>query len=160
MLAISLTLRPSSLPSRVAAISMSWMTSRPWWADIRLSERDSVYLTGLPSRFAATKAISSSGVTWSLPPNPPPTSGATTRTLCSGVPVIAAIRNRRMCGICVADQIVYWSPVGSTTTLRGSMNAGISRCCLYRRLMTTSAPSNAGPIDSPVPASPESKIQV
>ena len=33
-----------------------------------------------------------------------------------------------MCGIWVADQIVYVSPVGSTTTLRGSMNAGISRC--------------------------------
>ena len=128
MLAISLTCRPSTVPSRLAVSSMSWMTSRPWCAETRLSERDSVYFTGLPRRLAAANAISSSEVTWSLPPNPPPTSGAITRILCSGVPVTADSRKRRMCGIWVADQMVYVSPVGSATTLRGSMNAGIRRC--------------------------------
>ena len=36
-----------------------------------------------------------------LLPNPPPTSGATTRILCSGVPVSSESRKRTMCGFCV-----------------------------------------------------------
>ena len=48
---------------------------------------------------------------------------------------------RRMCGICVADQIVICSPVGSTTQERGSMNAGISRCWRKRRRTTTESGS-------------------
>ena len=64
-----------------------------------------------------------------------------------------------MCGICVADQMLYWSPVGSTTTLRGSMKAGISRCCRYRRLITTSADASASSTDPPVPAAHESNTQ-
>ncbi len=48
----------------------------------------------------------SSGLTWILPPNPPPTSGAMTRSLCSGMPVTIAAITRRMCGIWVADHIV------------------------------------------------------
>ena len=160
MFASRLTRRPRTVPSRFAAIEMSCSWSRPWWADRMLSERVSVYLTGLPTRFAAMNVSISSPVTCSLPPNPPPTSGAMTRTFCSGVPVSSAIRNRRMCGICVDDQIVTWSPDGSTMTLRGSMNAGISRCCLYRRLMTTSALANASAVSPPVPAAAESKTQV
>ena len=95
-----------------------------------------MYFTGLPSRRATAKATISSGVCWSLPPNPPPTSGAMTRIFDSGTPVVAASANRRMCGIWVADHIVICSPVGSTTTERGSMNAGISRCWRYSRSMT------------------------
>src|SRR6266511_3395632 len=147
MLAVRCTLSPRTVPSRRAASSRSWIMSRPWWAETRLSERDSVYLTGLPSRLAARNAISSSGVTCSLPPNPPPTSGAITRTLCSGVPVTTDTSNRRVCGICVADPRVYWSPLGSATTMRGSMNAGISRCCRYSRLISTSAPDSASSRD-------------
>ena len=41
-----------------------------------------------------------------------------------------------MCGIWVADHMVSCSPVGSTTTERGSMNAGISRCWRYWRSIT------------------------
>ena len=89
--------------------------SRPWWAAISDSERVSVYLTGLPIRRRDRQAIHSSGVIWSLPPNPPPTSGAITRIFDSGMPVVAASANRTMCGIWVADHIVYCSPVGSTT---------------------------------------------
>jgi hypothetical protein len=65
-----------------------------------------------------------------------------------------------MCGIWVADHIVYTSAVGSTTTLRGSMNEGISRCWMYLRSITTSESSSASAIAPPVPASPESKTQV
>ena len=134
--------------------------SRPWWALISDSERVSVYFTGLPSRRPTAQAIHSSGVTWSLPPKPPPTSGAMTRILDSGTPVVAASANRTMCGIWVADHIVYCSPVGSTTTLRGSMNAGISRCWRYSRSITmpsVRALAIASSTLPPVPASPESK---
>ncbi len=69
---------------------MSWIWSRPWWADSSDSERVSVHLTGLPSLTDAARTRISSGVTCSLPPNPPPTSGAITRSLCSGTPAVAA----------------------------------------------------------------------
>ncbi len=95
-----------------------------------------MYFTGLLTRRPTAQAIHSSGVTWSLPPKPPPTSGAITRILDSDTPVVAASANRTMCGIWVADHIVYCSPVGSTTTERGSMNAGISRCWRYSRSIT------------------------
>ena len=49
--------------------------------------------------------MNSSGVVCSLPPKPPPTSGAITRIFDSGTPSTAASRNRRMCGIWVADHM-------------------------------------------------------
>ena len=65
----------------------------------------------------------------SLEPKPPPTSGAMTRILCSGMPVTSEMKMRTKCGTWVADQIVYESTpaVGSTTTERGSIALGISR---------------------------------
>src|SRR6266540_2199879 len=154
----SFTDRPVIVPSRRAVSVMSWITSRPWCAETIASERVSVYLTGLPTRSAARNVISSSGVTWSLPPNPPPTSGAITRILCSGTPVTSASISRRMCGIWVADHIVHSPAPGSTTMLRGSMNEGIRRCWTYRRWMVTSA--SAALTELPVPISAESRTQV
>ena len=85
-----------------------------------------------------------------------------TRIFDSGTPVVAASANRRMCGIWVALHMVTCSPVGSTTTLRGSMKAGINRCWRYSRSITM-PPSRAFAIAAstspPVPASPESKTQ-
>ena len=160
MLASRCTFSAVTVPSRRAPSSAYWIWSRPWCADIRLSERDSVYFTGFPVRCAARNAMNSSATTWSLPPKPPPTSGAITRTLCSGMPRISAMKNRRMCGIWVDDHTVSCSPVGSTTTLRGSMKAGMSRCWRYRRRITTSASARAASASPPVPACAESKIQV
>ena len=160
MSASSSTFRPVTVPSRRAASVSFWIWSRPWCAAIMDSLRDSVYLTGLPSRRATSSAITSSGVTCSLPPKPPPTSGAMTRTLCSGMSSVIASISRRMCGICVADHMVIWAPVGSTTTERGSMNAGISRCCRNVRCTSTSASRMACSTSPPVPASAESKVQV
>ncbi len=154
------TSRPVTVPSRFAVIVMFWIWSRPWWADISDSERDSVYFTGLFSRRATSTLMISSGVTGILPPNPPPTSGAMTRTLCSGMPSVSASITRRMCGICVADQTVTLSPDGCTTTERGSMNAGIRRCWMKRRLTVTSASASAWSMGAPVPAAPDSKAQV
>ena len=120
-----------------------------------------MYFTGLPSLRATAKVIISSGVCWSLPPKPPPTSGAMTRIFDSGTPVVAASANRRMCGIWVAHHTVICSPVGSTTVERGSMKAGMSRCWRYSRSITIPSPrafSMAASTLPPVPASAESKI--
>ena len=106
--------------------------------------------------------MNSSGVVCSLPPKPPPTSGAITRIFDSETPVTAASRKRRMCGIWVADHMVICSPVGSTTVERGSMNAGISRCWRYSRSITMPslrAASMAASTSWPVPAWAESKTQ-
>ena len=65
-----------TVPSLVAARVSFCHWSRPWWAAISDSERVSVYFTGLPIRRAAMKVMNSSGVTCSLPPKPPPTSGS------------------------------------------------------------------------------------
>ena len=160
MSASSSTLRPVTVPSRRAASVSFWIWSRPWWAASMDSLRDSVYFTGLPSRRATSSAITSSGVTCSLPPKPPPTSGAMTRNLCSGISSVIANMSRRMCGIWVADHTVICGPVGSTTTERGSMNAGMSRCCRKVRCTTTSASRMACSTSPPVPASAESNVQV
>jgi hypothetical protein len=50
--------------------------------------------------------------------------------------------------------------VGSTITLRGSIDEGISRCCTYRRCTVTSASAAAADVAPPAPACAESKIQV
>ena len=79
--ASSSTLSPVTVPSFSAASVIFCHWSRPWWAAISDSERVSVYFTGLPSWRAIHQASHSSGVTCSLPPKPPPTSGAITRIL-------------------------------------------------------------------------------
>ncbi len=159
MSASSRTRRPVTVPSFFAATSMYWIWSRPWWAVIRDSERVSVHLTGLPSRRATSSARISSGQTCSLPPKPPPTSGAMTRSLCSGMPVVSAPMTRRMWGIWVADHSVKLSPCTPTTAERGSMNAGMRRCCTKRRETVTSASRKAASVSLPVPASPASKTK-
>ena len=127
------------------------------------SDRVSVYFTGRPSRRPSRKAIHSSGVIWSFPPNPPPTSGAITRIFDSGTPVVAARANRTMCGICVEVHRVICSPVGSQTTERGSMKAGMSRCWRYsrsRRIPPSRAAAMASSTELPLPCSAESSRQV
>ena len=94
---------PVTLPSASAASSMSWTWPRPWMVDRAASERSSVHRTGFWWCLARTTASCSSAYMSSLLPNPPPTDGATTRILCSGVPVVAATRYFRMWGIWVAE---------------------------------------------------------
>ena len=104
----------------------------------------------------------SSATNWSLPPKPPPTSGAITRILLSGMPSTTARKNRVMCGIWVEDHRVSCSPVGSHTNERGSMNAGISRCWRYSRsirMPLDRASSMASSTALPVPAPAESNCQ-
>ncbi len=67
------------------------------------SERDSTHFTGRSRRLASTSTSTSSAYTCSLAPKPPPTSGATTRSLSSGTSSIPESTKRAMCGIWVAQ---------------------------------------------------------
>ena len=78
------TSKPVSVPSFLAVSTRSWIWSRPWCAASSDSERVSVHFTGLPSFWATVTQSISSGSTPILPPKPPPTSGAMTRSLDSG----------------------------------------------------------------------------
>ena len=120
--------RPRILPSASAAILIRCHWSRPWCTVMLPSLRDSVHLTGLPSLRAIRTASTSSAVTCSFEPKPPPTSGAMTRRFCSGMPVTRASMTRSTCGIWVADQSVNSPPTQEQTTARGSIALGISRC--------------------------------
>ena len=161
MSARSLTSRPVIVPSLVTDIVRSWIWSRPWWAVSRDSERVSVHFTGLPSFWATSRVTTSSGATAILPPKPPPTSGAMTRSLCSGRPRVSASIVLRMCGTWVEDHMTSCSPVGSTTVERGSMNTGTRRCWRKRRRTTIWSSSDSALLMAsvalpPEPASPES----
>ena len=140
------TSRPRIRPSLSAAIRMVCHWSRPWCTVMLPSLRDSVHLTGLPTRRPTSTASTSSAVTCSFEPKPPPTSGAITRMSCSGMPKNADSANRSTCGIWVADQRVTWSPTHCATTERGSIAHGISRCCRYFRSTTTGASRNAASV--------------
>ena len=122
------TSNPRILPSRSAASRSRCHWSRPWCTVMLPSLRDSVHLTGRPSLRAISTASTSSAVTCSLEPKPPPTSGAMTRMFCSGMPVTRASMTRSTCGIWVADQSVNSPPTHEQTTARGSIALGISRC--------------------------------
>jgi hypothetical protein len=64
-----------------------------------------------------------------LEPNPPPTSGAITRILVSGMSRIRVRKTRTKWGIWVAVQMVNspWAGIGWTTTDRGSIALAIIR---------------------------------
>ena len=86
-----------------------------------------------------------------LLPNPPPTSGAITRSRSSGTPVTSDMMKRTMCGFCVVFHSVS-SPVAGencATAPRGSIAVGISRCWMIRSRTTTSALLNAASMSPP-----------
>ncbi len=92
-----------TLPSASAASSISWITPRPWIVAWVFSMRSSFQRTGRFSRLANARQRASSAYTLSLDPKPPPTDGATTRSLCSARPSVIPSITLRMCGICVAE---------------------------------------------------------
>ena len=64
----------------------------------RFSLRVSTHFTGLRSVRAANETTGSSGYIPALPPNAPPTSGATTLTLSGFIERISASSSRAPCG--------------------------------------------------------------
>src|ERR1700722_8149795 len=73
-------------PSRSPPILMWCSCARPWVIAIRFSLRVSTQRTGLPVCLAAQATTICSRSTPILAPNPPPTSGATTRIASAGSP--------------------------------------------------------------------------
>jgi hypothetical protein len=80
-----------------------------------------------------------------LEPKPPPTSGAITRTLCSGRPSTKAVISRRStCGFWLATYSVYSSVarLNWATTQRGSIALGTSRLFVRSIFVTCCALAN------------------
>ena len=122
---------------------------------MKLSRRSAVHLTGRPSAREAQVTTHSSGYTKILEPNPPPTSGEMTRSLCSGIPrTNAAISRRWTCGFCVVTQRVI-SPVAGlalASAARGSMALGMSRWLTKCSFTTLAAPRKAASVLSLSPS--------
>ena len=77
---------PVKVPSRLQPSSTYWTWAREWGRATRSSLRVSVQVTGRPSRRATAVATEYSGARPALPPKPPPTWGAMTRTAPSSRP--------------------------------------------------------------------------
>ena len=98
------------------------------------SERVSVHFTGLPSlRATSERRGSPRGSAAACRRSRRPRRGRSRAACARAGRASTHSMVRSMCGICVADHMVSCSPVGSTTTERGSMNAGISRCWRHVR---------------------------
>ena len=81
-----------------------------------------------------------------LEPKPPPTSGAITRSLCSGaMPTKAEMTRRATCGFCVVFQRVRPSVPASYSPIaaRGSIAFGTRRLLMKSSLVTWCAALNA-----------------
>ena len=131
------------LPSEVRPSSAYCTWPRPCIESIA-SLRVSVHFTARPSFTAASATAPWSGPLPALPPNAPPTCGATTRTWSFSRPRVSASRSRDRCGCWVEIQIVTTSPSppGSTTIALPSIGAVAMRWLTIRTRTTWSAPSN------------------
>src|SRR6185369_18001583 len=124
------TRSPRNLPS-LSVASSPWVTwSRPCASHRKLSLRSAVHLMAQLCCLAAQVSATSSAYRYILEPKPPPTSGAITRTLCSGRPSTnAVISSRSTCGFWLVTYSVYESSDFwyAATAARGSIALGISR---------------------------------
>ena len=113
--------------------------------------RVSVHFTGRFSFIAQKQAMNSPGYCGILLPNPPPTSGAMTRSLSSGTPMTIEPMKRTMCGFCVVFHSVS-SPeaaIHCATAERGSIAVGMRRCCTMRSFTTTTPGAENAAATSP-----------
>ncbi|MNV43588.1 hypothetical protein D3C71_1353040 [compost metagenome] len=154
MLASVCTRMAKNLPSLSIAIS-AWLTwSRPCASDTKDSLRSATHLMLRLSCLAAQVRHTSSAYRKILEPKPPPTSGAITRTLCSGRPITkAVISSRSTCGFWLLTYSVYSSlaRLYEPMAARGSIALGMSRLLTRSSLVTCAAFANAA---STAPLSP------
>ena len=115
------------VPSAFTANSASITSSKAWLVETRSSRRSLVHFTGRPSLRAAAATRISSGYTDALPPNPPPTSGAITRTLLAGRSSASARASRTMPGIWVVECSVRLPARYSARQARFSIAIGVLR---------------------------------
>ena len=108
-----------------------------------LSERVSTQRTGRPSLRASQATMTSSGYEPILAPNPPPTSGAMTRT-CSGArPRRAAMASLVPWAVCVLEYCSSRPSFHSAAAARTSSGQGATRWLTMRWRTTTSQPSKS-----------------
>ncbi len=117
--------------------------ARPCVIPTRFSLRVSVQRTGRPVRRAAQATASTSRSTPTLAPNPPPTSGVTTRIAPGSRPSTPARMNRLICAFCVLTHTVSLPSAQLAATARPSIGTGASRWLTMSWRTTTSQPSNA-----------------
>ena len=75
--------------ARILPSASKAMRALVWWSracasDISASARVEAHLTGRFSSIEAHTTVETSTAKWHFSPNPPPTSGEITRSLCSG----------------------------------------------------------------------------
>ena len=118
---------PTIVPSAAMASSPRETAPRPCCVVTRSSIRVATHLSGRPSRRASHGMSTSSRYGPPLTPNPPPTSGAMTRTRAGIRPSSRATSSRIRWGTCVEDQIVSASSAQRAATPRGSRGTPASR---------------------------------
>ena len=152
-------------PSRLPPILMWWICARPWVIASRFSLRVSTQRTGLPVCLAAHATTIDSRSTPILAPNPPPTSGATTRIASGGSPMAVRIR-RAICAFCELAQTVSLPLMNAAAVDRPSIGRQATRWLTTLPSTMTSQPSKMdSSLVSPrpwvhtfVPASGNSKL--
>ena len=130
---------PRNLPSASSASAPCCTWPRPWGMPMRFSRRVCTHWTGRARRRAVAATTTASGVGSNLPPNPPPTCGARTRTSAGSSPRLSATASRTVWTRCVEAHSTTPSPSGSANAPSGSIGAAAIRWFTKRPLTTTSA---------------------
>jgi hypothetical protein len=120
-----------------------WRWARPCVIPVRFSILVSAHRAGRPSRLATQQTTACSGSAANFAPNPPPTSGVTTRTAAGSTPSMAASTPRVSCAPWFGSHTVSLpsSPQIAAAALV-SIGAGARRWLTIVRETTTSQPSN------------------
>ena len=127
-------------PSRSPPILMWCSWARPCVIAIRFSLRVSTQRTGLPVCLAAQATMICSRSTPILAPNPPPTSGATTRIASGGSPMAVKI-SRDSWAFWVDVQTVSFPFLNTAAVARPSMGRAATRWLTTSPSTMTSHPS-------------------
>ena len=130
--------------------------ARPCVIAIRFSLRVSTQRTGLPVCFAAHATTICSLSTPILAPNPPPTSGATTRIASGGSPIAVKI-SRASWAFCVDAQTVSLPSLKAAAVARPSIGRQATRWLTMSPSTTTSQPSKIAVV-ADVPAAPDADV--
>ena len=130
-------------PSRLPPILTVCRWARPWVIPSRFSLRVSVQLSAWPMCLAAQTTRIASRSRPTLAPNPPPTSGATTRMAPGSSPSTPDRMNREICAFWVLTQAVSLPSSQVAAAARPSIGTGASRWFSMVCSTTTSQPSKA-----------------
>ena len=152
-------------PSRLPPILMRWSWLRPWLIATRFSLRVSAQRSARPVFLAAQAMVIVSRSMPILAPNPPPTSGTTTRIWSGSMPRAPARMNRVTCAFCELAQTVSLPFSYSAAVARPSIGMQATRWLTKSCSTTTSQASNgASSVDAAcetetlVPAAGNSRV--